>query len=128
LIALDASILIALLWSGDRHHDRAREILSTDELFEVHALNLSEALVAPLRAGREAGAMSAWRAVGIEPWESTPSAAVDLARLRVETRLKLPDCCPILVAEATRRPVATFDAGLARAARDRGIEVLGAAG
>jgi len=128
VIALDASVLIALLRSEDRHHDRARQVLTADRHFEVHSLNLAEALVAPVRAGREAGALRAWEAVGVQPWEANPSAAVDLARLKVETRLTLPDCCPLLVAEATTRTVATFDVRLARVARERGIEVLGAAG
>lgn len=127
MIALDASVLIALLRGEDRHHPQARALMLVDREFAVHPVNLAEALVAPVRAGRETQAMGAWEDAGVEEWTTTESAAMDLARLRVATRLRLPDCCPILVAEATTRRLATFDERLARAARDRGIEVLGAA-
>ncbi|HEX2416100.1 MAG TPA: hypothetical protein VHJ37_12890 [Thermoleophilaceae bacterium] len=44
------------------------------------------------------------------------NAAERLAHLRVESRLRLPDCCVLLAAQEARGRVLTFDQGLARAA------------
>jgi predicted nucleic acid-binding protein len=50
--------------------------------------------------------------------------AVKLAALRVETGLKMPDCCVLLTAEGAGGRLATFDERLARAARNRDLEVF----
>ncbi len=126
MIALDASVLIALLRSQDAHHAGARSILATGTEFAVHPVNLAEALVAPVRAGRDDEAVRVWRIAGVVEWQRVAEEAVGLARLRVDTGLRLPDCCPLLVAERSGRQLATFDGRQARTARARGIEVLGA--
>jgi rRNA-processing protein FCF1 len=47
-----------------------------------------------------------------------------LARLRVNTGLKLPDCCVLLTAMDRRATLASFDERLLAAAISRGIPVL----
>jgi len=51
-------------------------------------------------------------------------AASRLAILRVATGLKLPDCCVLMAAQQVAGSVATFDADLARAAGNQGMQVL----
>jgi hypothetical protein len=53
-----------------------------------------------------------------------PDTAVRLARLRVSTGLKMPDCCVLLAAEDSDATVATFDDLLIRAAEDRDLAVI----
>lgn len=53
-------------------------------------------------------------------------AARRLAQLRVETKLKLPDCCVLLTALTVSDSLATFDERLAREATSRGIAVIAA--
>lgn len=52
------------------------------------------------------------------------SEPLRLARLRVNSRLKLPDCCVLSAAIATRSRIATFDGRLASAARELGLQVV----
>ena len=124
MTALDASVLIAhLRGPDDAHHDRARTLLGADDTFQIHSVNLAEALVAPVRASRDADALEAWRALGVTVW-SGEDEALGLARLRASTPLQLPDCCALLVAERLDHPLATFDETLAGVARQRGVTVL----
>ena len=55
LIALDASVLIALLDADDNHHQAARGALEAhaEEDLRIPAHTLAEALVHPIRAGKE---------------------------------------------------------------------------
>jgi predicted nucleic acid-binding protein len=57
LIALDSSVLIALLDPGDAHHEAARAALEAhvDDDLRIPAHTLAEALVHPARAGKERG-------------------------------------------------------------------------
>jgi rRNA-processing protein FCF1 len=47
--------------------------------------------------------------------------------MRVDSGLKLPDCCVLDVASFHGAPLATFDTRLADEARGRGIEVIAGA-
>ena len=55
LTVLDASVLIALLDPGDAHHMASRAALEAhaDDDLRIPAHTLAEALVYPVRAGRE---------------------------------------------------------------------------
>ena len=52
-------------------------------------------------------------AIGIEV-DRSPIDPMQLARLRVDTGCKLPDCCVLALAVARSAPVLTFDDRLAR--------------
>lgn len=125
MIALDASVVIAHLSSRDPHHAAAERFLRShlDEDFIMHPLTLTEVLVGPTRAGVAATAEHHLAELGIVEWAPPPGAA-RLARLRVDTALKLPDCCVLDAAMSTSAALATFDERLARAASALGLEVV----
>lgn len=126
MTVLDASVLIAHLTHGDAHRGRADELLAGLGAgpVPVSVVTLAEVLVAPTRAGVAGQVSAALSDLGIEEVPLGPGAPSRLAALRVETRLKLPDCCVLLAAEDVgSREIATFDERLARVARDRGLLV-----
>ena len=131
MIVLDASALIAYVVVGDAHHERFDELLARvgGQEFCASVVNLAEALVGPARAGRSAEVQGALDELGIEPVGLAATAQSELAQLRVDTRLSLPDCCVLYAADvAGADGVLTFDARVARAAVARGlIDVAGAA-
>jgi predicted nucleic acid-binding protein len=118
VIVLDASVLIAHLDRDDAHHALATERLMdvADEPFGSSSITLAEVLVGPTRVGRQAVAQAALRALEVAEISLPRDASSRLASLRVETRLKLPDCCVLLAAECCGGTVLTFDDRLAREA------------
>jgi predicted nucleic acid-binding protein len=123
VIVLDASVLIAHLDARDAHHALATERLlaAAGEPFGASAITLAEVLVAPTRADHQAAARAALRALDVAELPLPADAAGRLAELRVETALKLPDCCVLLAAEHARGTVLTFDDRLAREAARLGL-------
>jgi len=123
MIVLDASVLIAHLDPRDALHDAADERLldAADRPFGASTITLAEALVAPLRTGALRTTQAALRTLEVEELPLPAGAAERLAALRVDTGLKLPDCCVLLAAEDANGGVLTFDEGLARAAAERGL-------
>jgi predicted nucleic acid-binding protein len=123
VIVLDASVLIAHLDRDDAHHAAARERLLelADRPFGASELTLAEVLVAPTRAGALAPAQRALADLALAELALPPNASAQLAALRVDTGLKLPDCCVLLAAEAHAGSVLTFDERLAREATRRGV-------
>ncbi|WP_395245516.1 type II toxin-antitoxin system VapC family toxin [Agromyces sp. MMS24-K17] len=126
MIVLDARVVIAQFSSHDAHHDRAvaffRRHVSED--FSMHSLTLAEVLVAPARAGRGEAAEHAVASLGIREWAPPVGSAARLARIRVESGMKLPDCCVLDVALSQNARLATFDGALAIAARGLGVDVV----
>jgi predicted nucleic acid-binding protein len=118
VIVLDASVLIAHLDQNDTHHAQATErlIAAADEPIGASSITLAEVLVAPLRTGRLGAARTALRTLGVHEISLPPNASERLAAIRVETALKLPDCCVLLAAEAAGGTVLTFDNRLEREA------------
>ena len=118
MIVLDASVLIAHLDQSDAHHAAATQRLLdlADQPFGASSITLAEVLVAPTRAGNLSSAQAALRTLDVTELPLPPNAAERLAALRVETMLKLPDCCVLLAAESARGTVLTFDDRLAREA------------
>ena len=126
MIALDASVLIAHLSPVDSHHAQATAILldATPGLTLVHTLTMAEVLVGGVRVGRGAAMRDDLRAAGVDVAPHDTDEPLRLAELRASTGLKLPDCCVLDVALHHRASIATFDAALASAARQRGVAVL----
>ena len=115
LIVVDASVLIAWLDETDAHHHDAIDVLAAVDQFVVHPLTLAEVLVHPARQGRDGDVLGRLEAIGMV--QSThPIDAASLARLRVTTGLKMPDCVVLACARTHRVDVHTFDTALARAA------------
>lgn len=128
MIVLDASVLIAHLDGTDPHHEAALGLLlagADDEFaFAASVVTIAEVLVAPARAGRLADAEGALRTLGVEAVPLGGDAPARLAQLRVDTGLRMPDCCVLLAAQDTGRSLATFDDRQATRARTLGLRVL----
>jgi predicted nucleic acid-binding protein len=126
VIVLDASVLIAFLDGEDSHHAAAEQLLTQaiDEELAVNPLTLAEVLVAPARDDRLDPVLAALHAFEVQQLPFPADTALQLARLRVATGLKMPDCCVILAAEDAAATVASFDERLAQAAETRNLPVL----
>lgn len=126
MIAVDASVIIALLDDGDVHHARAVSVMNENAGggFLVHAITLAEVLVGAARNGRASQRLAELRAIGIQVAETEPAEPLFLAELRATSGLALPDCCVLSVALRAGVSVATFDSRLARAAVDAGLGVV----
>lgn len=126
MIVLDASVLIGHLDTSDAHHAAARALLvaAVDEQLWASPMTLAEVLVGPTRAGAAERAMGSVLALGVRatPWPEDFS--LRLARMRVDTGLRMPDACVLVAAEQPGAGLATFDGRLADAARNRGIPVV----
>jgi len=111
-MVVDASVLIAFLDHTDKHHAAAIELLAKVERFVVHPLTLAEALVHPVRVGVEDDVLARLSAIGmtVSPLSVDP---VGLARIRVRSGLKMPDCVVLACATAHGYEIATFDERLA---------------
>ena len=126
MIVLDASVLIAYLDSEDEHHGDAERLLAqeVDEDFGANSLTLAEVFVAPARADRLDRARTALRDLEVVELPFPVDTALKLALLRVETGLRMPDCCVLLAADLLGAGVATFDNRLRKGAATRNLETL----
>lgn len=125
MIVLDATVLIAYLDGEDAHGEEALRILTAavgqSEDLGASTLTLAEVLVGPAAADRLSEVQGALADIGIEEIRFPEDAAVRLAALRASTKAKMPDCCVLLAAECADAAMATFDDGLKKAAKRRGI-------
>jgi predicted nucleic acid-binding protein len=94
------------------------------EILGASQISLAETLVAPARAGRLAEAQEALERISVRELSFGPEASPRLAGLRIETGLKLPDCCVLLAAQNHHGGIASFDRDLCQRARDLGIPVV----
>ena len=119
MIVVDASVLIAHLDERDALHPQAVERLlaAAGDTLAASTLTLAEVLVGPARRGRLDDARAAIAALEVEEIPLATGAGGELATLRPETGLKLPDRCVLLAArDARASSVLTFDERLAKAA------------
>ncbi len=123
MIVLDASVLIAHFDQHNAFHPRATDHLleGADQQFGASPITLAEILVGPMRTGHLSIAQAALRALDVTELSLPPNAATRLAALRVETTLKLPDCCVLLAAQDAHGTVLTFDDRLGREAARLGL-------
>lgn len=126
MIALDAGVLIALFDANDAHHGAAEKIFAVNstEPMTIGPINQAEVLVRAARENRDQQMLADFRALGITTTALPDDAASRLARLRANTRSKMPNCCVLLTAEQTSARVATFDEGLKESARSIGLAVV----
>lgn len=117
MIVLDAGVLIGLLDSGDAHHSAAVALLEGQSPpYLVHALTLAEVLVGPARRGRAEEVARDLTGIGVQVAELGPDEPLDLARLRAEWGMKMPDTCVLATAARYDTFLATFDRQLAAVA------------
>ena len=127
MIVLDASVLIAVLIPQDMHHHFAASLvagaISSSQNLLVNPVTLAEILVLPTRENRVDLVLAALAGLGVQEDPLPTTAARVLARLRVDTGLKLPDCCVLLTAMDRQATLASFDQRLLAAAAALGIAV-----
>lgn len=126
MIVLDPRVLIAYLDGDDSQHASAEELLAReiDDDFAANPLTLAEVLVAPARDGRLEETKAALADLDIQELDFPVDTATKLARLRVSTGLKMPDCCVLLAAEDADARLASFYDRLVRAATSRQLRVV----
>lgn len=126
MIVLGANVLIGHLDAHDNQHDRARTLLAGTggDPLGVNALTMAEVLVAPIQHGWGEQARGDLAALGVTAIALGAGEAGQLATLRAETGLKMPDSCVLLTAEVQRARLATFDDRLARVATSRGLDLV----
>jgi predicted nucleic acid-binding protein len=126
MIVLDACVLIAYFDDRDLHHPPARALLEGSGAAPLGAsgVTLAETLVSPARAERLDQAWAGLERLGVAELPLGLEGPRRLAALRVETGLKLPDCCVLLAAQQHGGAIASFDRDLGRAAGKLGIEVV----
>ena len=116
MIIVDASVLIAFLDPNDAHHSAAVKILEdASPPLLVHPITAAEVLVAAVRNDVADAVWADLMAIGVEI-DDTPIDPLLLARLRVKTGCKMPDCCVLASAAARNTTLATFDERLRRRA------------
>lgn len=121
---LDTSVLIALRSPQDPHADRVSALVMDADDLVVHPVTLAESLVAPARAGIAAEVRAQLtEGLGIRLWHPDDDEPERIALLRADSRVALPDCYPLAVAERTGLPLATFDEALRRTAQTRSVSV-----
>jgi predicted nucleic acid-binding protein len=126
VVVLDASALIALHDSEDRHHTWARGMFldTIDATLLISVLTYAEVLVHPTRAGKVAEFERNIAGLGIEIVTVAADDGPALANLRASTSLKMPDVIVLHLAVGLGASLATTDEGLATEAARSGVAVL----
>ena len=122
LVALDASVVIALLDAGDAHHAAAVAAVgqARRDTLVLPASAYAEVLVDPSRRGRDAVAVVRGfvKDLGIHVEPLTPDVAERAARLRAHHAfLRLPDALVLATAEALDVAALTCDRAWRRVSR-----------
>lgn len=125
MITLDANVLIAAFNDKDSHHEWALEFFRdtlTSELL-ISSLTYAEILVAPSRRDMVSQFRRSIDALGFEVMDISAEDAVEIAQVRAETNLRMPDAVVIHTAQTTGSALATTDKQVAKAAVTLGIAV-----
>lgn len=126
LVVLDASALIALLSELDPHHPWALEMFRETAYSQLAmtALTFAEVQVHPIKANKLEALIANIASLGIEILPIAESDAYELARLRVETRLKMPDAVVLQACIKLSAGLATTDQELSDAAKNRNLQIF----
>lgn len=125
LVALDASVLIALVNGADEHHETARRLF-TDTLEAelcISALTFAEVLVHPVRNDLGSAFLESISGLGLEVHALTSEQTLRLAEIRARSGLRMPDASVLHLAVETGATLATFDTQLAASAQAFGVSV-----
>jgi len=126
LVVLDASALIALHDSEDRHHTWARRMFldTIDATLAMSVLTYAEVLVHPTSAGKVTEFERNIAGLGIEIVTVAADDGPALAHRRASTSLKMPDVIVLHLAAGLGASLATTDRELAGEAALLGLTVL----
>ena len=118
-IVFDANVVIALLDSNNIHHEKAVEIYLASSSSSIHlsALTYAEILTHPAGTKNLGKFVSNLSAGGFEVEEISTELAIDIAKVRQATRLKMPDACVLALAKHLDCELITADRQLADKAK-----------
>jgi predicted nucleic acid-binding protein len=125
VIVLDAGVLIAANDPRDAHHPGASAFIDAhaERGLGAAGVTLAESLVHAVPVGLLSDLLEDYEILGIEPLDVPGTAAGTIARIRAETRLRMPDALVVYVCEREQAELATTDHALAKVATARGIPV-----
>ena len=125
MIVLDAGVLIAANDPRDTHHPDASAFIDAhaDSGLAAAGVTLAETLVHAVPVGLLSEVLEDYEILGIQPLDVPGTAAGTIARIRAETRLRMPDALVVYVCEREQAELVTTDRALAKAAIARGIPV-----
>jgi predicted nucleic acid-binding protein len=126
-LVLDASVAIALFTAADAHHDRALAeldaALDRDDLLLMAASAYSEIMVHAVRSGQGELIDRFVDRLRMEVVATDRDIGRRAAELRAGRRgLRLPDALIAATAQARQASLLSFDAELARLARELGLD------
>lgn len=125
VIVVDANVIIALHDATDPHHNWARGFFAStlDAEWSTSVLTLAEVLVHPVRKNSDRGFLASIAGLGISVIGLDEVDSLELAKVRAESALRMPDAVVLLAAKKADAAIATCDAALTRKSREWGIEV-----
>lgn len=125
MIVLDANVLIAAFASDDSHHQWAITFLrdTVSEELVISALSYAEILVAPIHANRLNEFRKGIDSLGFNIDDLSADDSIEIAQLRADTGLKMPDVMVLHTALKHGASLATADASLKRKASSLGVTV-----
>lgn len=123
---LDASAIIGHLDPGDGHHELASQALvrAAGTRLVAHPLTIGECLVGAVRSGQGEDVRAAIADMGVKLFAVDDDSPLRLASLRVETGLRMPDCCVLDAALQCGADLIAFNDRLTAAARRLGLHVV----
>lgn len=125
MIVLDAGVLIALNDPRDAHHAAVARFLeaNVDGRLVANGVTIAESLVHAASEGVLGEVLEDYELLGIEPLDVAGTSAGLIARIRSETRLRMPDSLVLYTCEREQADLVTTDTALARVATARGVRV-----
>lgn len=123
---LDASALIALFNSKDSHHAWAIKAMNDtlDLDLKMPALTYSEALAIPFEKNFQNEFLAGISGLNLELINIESNEALEMAKLRAETKLRIPDVVVLHAAIKLSATLVTADTKLAKTALSQGIKVF----
>lgn len=123
MIVLDANVVIAYLDDRDVHHEHVVDLLESNAFdeFACSVLTVAEALVHPTRSEVQDAAVASLQRIGIRILPMGEHDALELARVRSQYGVRMPDAAVLHAALTHGAGIATLDESLASAASRAGI-------
>lgn len=126
IVVLDAGVLIALSSESDAHHEWAMGMFlhTLSQELSMPALTYAEVMVHPTKAGKADEFQQRLAGLHIQVRPCDQSDVADLATLRVDSGLRMPDAVVLHESLRLGATLATTDQALMRKAAQLGIEML----
>jgi len=124
VIILDACVLISFADPSHVHHQRAKRVLSVGEDLAVSVLTGAEIMVEPAKTQRQDQWLDLFAAFEVSLLPLAGEDMADLARLRRQVGVKLPDTVVLQMVRKHGAALATFDERLSTVAAQLGITVV----